>query len=134
LELPIEYRIYVPSRPEATSPFLSAQLCDLSESGMGLLTNVVQKGKLHIFHPDPATSEQCHLEIRIPDREQTLTLIGRAVWYDRNPEGNPYTFRLGIAFVDISAEDRRRIQSLIHRQLALKPPSASEESSPLSSR
>ena len=133
LELPIKFRIYLPSRPDTSSTFLSAQLHDLSQSGMRLMTNIVQSGPLHIFHPDLTASEQAHLEIEVPDDEQTLTLIGRVVWYDHNTDEHPYSFRVGVEFVDIGSEDQKRIQSLINRAQSAPPPASSDEPSPTSS-
>jgi hypothetical protein len=92
------------------------------------MTNIVQSGSLHIFHPDLTASEQSHLEIEVPDGEQTLTLVGRVVWYDQNTEEHPYSFRVGVTFVDIGSEDRTRIQSLIRRSLASTSSPSGEES------
>ncbi len=130
LELPIKFRIYLPSRPDTSSTFLSAELHDLSQSGMRLMTNIVQSGPLHIFHPNLTASEQARLEIEVPDGDQTLTLIGRVVWYDQNPAEHPYSFRAGVEFVDIGSEDQARIQSLIKRSLASTTSPSSEGSSP----
>jgi len=128
LKLPIKFRIYLPSRPDTSSTFLTAQLHDLSQSGMRFMTNIVQSGTLHIFHPDLTASEQARLEIEIPDGEQTLTLTGRVVWYDQNTEEHPYSFRAGVEFVDIGSEDRTRIQSLIKRSLESESSPSGEES------
>ena len=130
LELPVKFRIYLPSRPDVSSTFHSAQLHDISQSGMRFLTNVVQSGDLHIFHPDMTASEQSHLEIEVPDGEQTLTLTGKVVWYDRNTEEHPYSFRVGVEFVDTPSEDQERIQSLIKRELFTSPTPSSGESAP----
>jgi hypothetical protein len=100
---------------------------------MRLMTNIVQSGSLHIFHPDPTIPEQAHLEIEIPDGEETLMLTGRVVWYDRNTEEHPHSFRVGIEFVDIGSEDQKRIQSLIKREQSIPPPSSSDDPSPASS-
>jgi hypothetical protein len=123
--LPIKFLIYLPSHPETRSTLLSARLADLSQSGMRLMTNVVQHGSLHIVHPDPAMPEQPRLEIRVPDGEGTLALTGRVMWYDRNPGDHPYSFRVGVEFVDIGPQEQKRIQSLIHGVLtaASRPPS-----------
>lgn len=96
---------------------------------MRIVTNVVQSGSLHIFHPDPSANEQSLLEIEIPDGDQTLTLTGKVVWYDRNPEEDPYSFRVGIEFVDITSEEQKRIQSLIKRAVSAPPTPSSGESS-----
>lgn len=133
LELPIQFRIYLPSRPDVSSAFLSARLYDLSQSGMRLLTDSVQSGSLHIFHPDLTATEQSRLEIELPDNEQTLTLVGRVVWYDSNAEEHPYAFRVGVEFVDPTPEDQKRILSLIQRHQTSPPSPPSGESLPPSS-
>jgi len=132
LELPLKFRLYLPSSPDVSSPFHSAQLYDLSQSGMRMLTNIVQSGSLHILHPETTAAEQCHLEIEVPDDERTLVMIGKVVWYDRNTEEHPYSFRVGIAFVDVGSENLQRLQSLIRRQTVTASPS--EEPSPDSSK
>jgi len=99
-----------------------------------MLTNIVQSGALHILHPESTASEQCHLEIEVPDDEQTLVLIGKVVWYDRNTEEHPYLFRVGIAFVDMGSEDQERLQSLIRRSLASPQAPSLEGSSSVSSK
>jgi hypothetical protein len=100
---------------------------------MRFLTNVVQSGSLHIFHPDLAASEQSRLEIEVPDGEQTLSLTGKVVWYDRNPEDHPFSFRVGVEFLDMGPEEKSRIQSLVRRELPTSSPPSSDESPPPSS-
>lgn len=133
LALPLKFRLFLPSRPNVSSPFHDARLHDLSSNGLGLLTSVVQSNSLHILNPDLSALEQCHMEIEIPDGEQTLTLVGRAVWYDHHPGEHDDTFRVGIEFVDIGPEDRKRVQALIKQSLAsVSTPSSDESSTPVS--
>ncbi len=121
----MSFRIFPPSRPDLVSPPIEGELFDLSLGGMRLLTNTVQSGDLHILHPNLSTSEQCRLEIELPDGQETLTLTGRVAWYDRNTEDHPFAFRMGIEFVEITPEDCRRIQALIKRSQS--PPPASSD-------
>lgn len=118
MDLPVQYCLYLPSRPEDPTTSLAAKIHDLSENGVGLLTNTMECEGLHFMAPDPQTSEQSRLEIRIPFGEEPLTLKGRAIWYIRNPENHPYHFRVGIEFFDLSRELREKVRTFINIYLS----------------
>ena len=113
LQVPVQFRIYLPSSPETASSFLPGQISDLSQHGLALLTNAIQSDRFHIFHPMPTTSEQCLLEIRIPNRGEDLSLHGKVIWYDRNAEEATFMFRVGIQLVDHTRELRKQIEASI---------------------
>jgi len=121
LNLPVEFRIYLPSCPEIASRFLSGQLHDFSQDGLALFTNVIHANSLHMFHPTAITSEQCLLEIRIPSGDQGLTLHGRVVWYDQIDGESPFLFQVGIKLLEHPTKDlRTQIESSVreHRTAA----------------
>ena len=113
IDMPARFRIHLPSHPELTSTFLNAQVFDLSKLGIGLLADSVECGGLHIMHPWPGASEQCQLEIKILCGDKPLTLQGRAVWYSQEEDDQPFGFRMGIEFIDLTSELRERIRDLI---------------------
>ncbi len=113
-DLPIQFRLYPPSKPESTSSSFSAQLYDLSEQGMCLMTNAIQCNGMHILFPCISTSEQCLLEIKIPNKKKALTIHGKAIWYDHNTTERPFTFRAGVQFLNLSRDSRKQIQALIN--------------------
>jgi hypothetical protein len=113
LDLPVQFRIYLPSCPETASSFLPGQINDFSQHGLALLTNAIQSDRFHIFHPTPTTSEQCLLEIRISNLGEDLSFHGKVVWYDRNAEDAPFLFRVGIQLLDHSKDLRKQIEASI---------------------
>lgn len=123
LALPVRFRIYLPSHPEIASPFLPGQLHNYSHEGLGLLTNAIHSNSLHAFHPIPTTSEQCLLEIKVPNQGEDLTLHGRVVWYDRNEEEHPFLFRVGIRLLDPTKDLRRQIETTIKEHVSAVNPS-----------
>ena len=114
LDLPIRFRLYLPSHLEPSSPFFTAQIYDLYEHGMGLLADVIEWEGFHILHFWPKTLEQCLLEIQIPCRGEIITLKGKAVWYLKQPKEEPYAFRIGIQFLDLTRELKVLIRDVIH--------------------
>jgi hypothetical protein len=116
LDLPIAFRIYLPSCPEVASSPLSGRLYDYSQQGLALLTNTIHCDSLHIFHPNTITSEQCLLEIRVPEGDQGVTLHGRVVWYDRIDDESPFLFRVGIRLLEVPRELRRQLESTLREQ------------------
>jgi len=111
---PVRFRMYLPSMPDHASPELSAQLYDISEHGMGLLTDAIEWKGLHMIDPNMQTSEKCILEVEIAYDDEPLRLRGKAVWYIRHPEGVPFTFRVGIEFLEVTPALKKNIQTLIN--------------------
>lgn len=111
---PVQFHLYLPSRPEQRSPALSAHLYDISVHGMGLLTDTIKWEDLHMIDPNMQTSEKCILEVEIPFDDEPLRIRGKAVWYIRHPEGIPFVFRVGVEFTDITPEIKRNIRNLIN--------------------
>ena len=114
IDLPVQFRMYLPSCPEKTSPELKAQLYDLSEHGLGLLTDAIECDDLHLVDPNMQTSEKSILEVVVPYDDDPLRLLGKAMWYIRHPEGIPFVFRVGVEFVGHTPEIKHRIRTLIN--------------------
>jgi hypothetical protein len=110
LDLPVSFRIYLPSCPEIASSFLVARLHDISHEGLALLTSTIHSHSLHMFHPTATSAEQCLLEIRIPNGDRDLTLHGRVIWYDRIDTDGPFIFQVGIEVLDHPKDLRRQIE------------------------
>jgi hypothetical protein len=116
LELPLRFRMVLPSRPDKDSTvFHPGQLYDISKHGIALLTNIVEYGGLHIFHPDISSNERCLLEIELPGGEANLVVRGRVVWYDRTSPGDPFFFRAGVELVDLTPELLKELQVLMRQ-------------------
>ena len=115
---PVRFHMYLPSRPEERSPALSAHLYDISEHGMGLLTDTIKWEALHMIDPNMQTSEKSILEVEIPFDDEPLRIQGKAVWYIRHPEGIPFVFRVGVEFVDLTPKMRENIKNLINLHVA----------------
>lgn len=113
IDRPVRFRMYLPSQPGNPSPEIPAQLYDISEHGLGLLTDCIEWEGLHMIDPNMQTSEKSILEVEIPYDEEPLWLKGKAVWYIRHPEGIPFVFRVGVEFVEVTPEVRRNIRNVI---------------------
>jgi hypothetical protein len=112
-DLPARFRIVLPSRPGNATAFHPAEINDLSEGGLRMLTDTVRLEDLHIFHPAPTTFEQSVLDIEIAGGEAPLRVFARVVWYDRTGEGSPFSFQAGVQFVDLTPEQREGVLGLL---------------------
>ncbi len=121
-DLPVRFRIYLPSCPDISSSYLPGQLHDLSQDGVALLTQAIHASSLHMFHPLATTSEQCLLEIRIPCPEGDLILHGNVIWYDRIEEEGPFLFRVGIRLLEQPKDLRGRIESSLREHRSTQQP------------
>lgn len=118
IDRPVRFRIFLPSQPDKASPELKAQLYDLSEHGLGLLTDAIAWEGLHMIDPNMQTSEKCTVEVQIPYDDEPLRLQGKAVWYIRHPEGIPFVFRVGVEFAGLTPQQRNSINTLINLHLS----------------
>ena len=115
MDLGARFRMVVPSDPSVASGFFSAQTYDLSESGIGLLTGTIWCDGFHVLNPWPATLEQCVMEIQILADGGTFTVEGRAVYYLAEWAQEPFAFRVGVEFLDMTAEQMASLQKIISR-------------------
>lgn len=125
MDVPARFRIFLPSQPDFSSEDIPARVVDLSRMGIGLLAETVESRGLHIMHPWTATSEQCHIEIRILHGENPLLLQGKAAWYTQLEDKKPFGFRIGIELLDPTAESKERIREMIDSKAlgkAVSPP------------
>ena len=122
LDLPVTFRIYLPSCPEIASSFLSARLYGVSREGLALLTDAIHSHSLHMFHPTAISAEQCLLEIRIPNGDEDLTLHGRVVWYDRIDTEGPYIFQVGIKVLDHPKDLMKQIDTSVREHPSAPQP------------
>jgi len=113
LDLLTRFRIIPPSHPDKASSFLAAQIYDLSEGGMRILTNTVHAEGLHIFHATVSPPEQCILEIRIVDLDPPLTIHGKVVWYDKMEQDPSYEFQIGLEFVNLTKDQQETIRTIL---------------------
>ena len=114
MELPTRFRIYLPSHPAILSDPVQAQIHDLSEHGIGILTHSMKSNGFHVIQPDPQTGEKCNLEIEIPYGNDPILVHGKAVWYIRNPDSEEFPYRVGVEFDNLSSDQRSRIKDFLN--------------------
>lgn len=116
LDLPVRFRLYLPSRPEdSRTTFFQARLYDVSRHGVSFLTDTVEHRGLHFFHPTFPFSEQCTVEVELPGADEPLLLQGRVVWYDKAESDSPCAFRAGVEWIDPPSRLAKDIKALLRR-------------------
>lgn len=113
VDLPVEFRVFMRSRPDAATGFHPGRLYDVSEHGVGMLVKSVQFEGLTVPRLDATTSEDCLLEIRVPFHPAPLSLKGRMIWYIQTPQYDPYVLRVGVSLLEMSPEQKKRYLGFI---------------------
>ena len=113
VDIPVRFRLYLASSPEVSSPFVPARLTSLSRKDTTLETSHIQFGDLHILDPMVSTADQCMLEIGVPHGDEELTIQGKALAYDRNPEWNVFRYRVRVQLPNGEGGDPKVIERLL---------------------
>ena len=113
VELPVEFRVYLRSRPEVSTEFHPGRLFDVSEHGIGMLVKTVRFDGLPGARFGAQVSEECLLEIRVPLEPEPLSLKGRMLWHIQTPEYHPYVLRVGVSLLEMGSEQKKRYLDFI---------------------
>lgn len=97
------HRAYLPVRvrQQGGPQVIETLTRDLSEGGLRCLSQLIT----------PVGSE-LSLELMLSTGSEPLTLHGRSAWFRTLPDSEQ--FDLGIAFIDLSPQDQRRLATYLH--------------------
>jgi len=90
-------------RPVGKPLFGRRRAADVSLGGMRLYADEA-----------PSTGDRLELELFLPDQSE-LTCRVEVVWVEGLPEGAPARFDVGVKFVEISAADARRLDTVLRQ-------------------
>lgn len=78
--------------------------------------NDVSLGGMRIFADEPpAAGDRLELELFLPD-ESEVTCRVEVVWVDALPEAAPARYDVGVKFVGIADEDRKRLSVVLREE------------------
>ena len=114
VNLPVQFRILLRSRPDVSTSLFPASLFDLSELGLGLLIETMEFDGLHITKINSETSEEYLFEIHIPFGQEPILVSAKMVWYIQTADHHPFILRLGLSILDPSHELKKKIRNFIN--------------------
>lgn len=70
-------------------------------------------GGLRLFSDEaPAAGDRLELELYLPDSTEVICTV-EVVWVEDLPDGAPARFDVGVKFVEVSDETRRKLESVL---------------------
>ncbi|MFH2012823.1 MAG: PilZ domain-containing protein [Pseudomonadota bacterium] len=103
---------------EMISRTINATTKTISTSGVCLKTNVVQVDGLHICSSVSGLDKnKLNIEIDLPPSFGSINAIGEVSWYDLMPENDDYLYCVGVAFIELSEDDMKVLNSYITKQI-----------------
>jgi hypothetical protein len=110
----ISYRIVTTGREKRFSRFIDGLTYDLSESGIGILTNSITIDGFHAyFSNDMISSTQLEIKLELPDK--TVMITGQTCRYQKMEANRllDYNYLLGVKILNISEEDKNVYEKFI---------------------
>lgn len=111
VSVPVRFRIVVCGRERRVSRSIAGATYDISETGIGLLTNTVSADGLHVYFSNDMISKTL-LEIEIQAPEGQIAMVGQTTRYLKF-DGSNYSYLLGVKVVGMSTSDRSRFGLLL---------------------
>ena len=103
--LPVQFSLYNVLGRREISRRLGGMISNASLEGVCLESNVVLVDGSHLFSEAMAEEKRLRLEIVLPGESETMTAVGKVIWYDLSPAGSPYRFRAGVYLTEIDGSD-----------------------------
>lgn len=104
ITVPLSFKIVKNGREKRNSRVIQGETFDLSESGIGILSEVISSDGLHAhFSNDMSANTSIELELELPERK--ITIIGETCRYLKL-EQSQYSYLLGIKIIKMSPEDK----------------------------
>lgn len=92
---------------------LDAQVEDLSTSGLVFKTTSMRVDDLHLSYDEsPILRNKLTMEIDLPNSRK-VTAIGEVSWYERSFVSKDPVYHVGVAFREISPEDRTALRDYL---------------------
>lgn len=115
-QLPANFKIVGEGRNKKTSRVINGKTADLSETGLGILSNLLASDGLHVYFSDDMTSNT-RLEIELELPESVVKIVGTTCRYKilENPHPAEFSYILGVKIVEISEPDQQIYQRYISK-------------------
>ena len=109
-----QFHVYDAAEKRPLTRKVPALLTNLSAKGACLETGQTLIDGYHLMLNDDVEGETpLILDLPASGDGSPFTLKARVLWYNRIPGQTQFRFRVGIKFVDVSAEEKKQLESLI---------------------
>lgn len=104
VSLPLTFRISSTNMDKKVSRYLVGQTHDISENGIGILSEVISADSLHVhFSNDMIRKNLLEIELELP--EEKIQFVGETCRYQKL-ERSQFNYLLGIRITKISSQNK----------------------------
>jgi c-di-GMP-binding flagellar brake protein YcgR len=113
-QLPANFKIVGTGKNKKSSRVIKGKTADLSETGLGILSNLIAADGLHVYFSNDMTSNTL-LEIEIELPERAVKLIGTTCRYKKldNPQSSEFIYVLGVKIIEMAESDQQVYQQYV---------------------
>ena len=96
---------------------IHGKISNISISGACLVTNVIHADGHHISSSASGLGKnRLKIEIELLHDLKAITPLGEVLWYNLSPEEDEYLYNVGIAFVEMSKQDKDNLKKFITKE------------------
>lgn len=117
--LNVKFKIISGNNPEEISPEINCTSKNISLTGLGLESGIVQINRMHISH-DTTMMKKNSLDIAVelPSKNEkkqlnTIHFLGQVSWYDKPDTYSSSHYHIGVDIIKISDEDKSKLKDFI---------------------
>ena len=114
LSIDVQFHAYDSAEKRPLTRKVAGRLVNLSVGGACLETAQTLIDGYHLMlHDDIDGGTPLLLDLPADGEGGPFTLKARVLWYNRIPGGTEFRFRVGLKFLEVSPEEKKRLEALL---------------------
>ena len=110
----VEFQVWDSAEERPRTDKVQGRLTEISPIGACLQTNhmLIQGHHLHLDN-DPLGNTPLLITVSASGEEETWTVKGQVLWYNKFESARKFQFDVGLSFVDVSPAEKEKLLSLL---------------------